>query len=133
MGDGLGKVIVLFEGITLGAEVAGDEVHNAFGALGILRHTVQHGIGPGVGVVVAGKDELDACIFNGVRQLLSGLGVHFAVGAEDGLMHHQHLPLAGGLCGIRLQSLQGGEHVRSVVHHRHVHAAVFHGIPAVGL
>ena len=79
--------------IALAAEVAADIVHNALSAVFRLRLTAEHGIGAGIGMVIAAEYEVKTRLFDTgeeLRRCGNGLG------AVDRLMRHKNLPDAVG-------------------------------------
>ena len=89
--------------------------------------------GSGIAVIVAGKEEVNSRRFNGLRQdLLVFLAAAGGIGVVNGHMGGQDLPRAVTPRGILHQptlELLQLVLVHGVVQNRHIHVAVFHGIP----
>ena len=107
---------------------AADVIHGAVG----IDLAAGHGLGTGIGVVVAGEDKADAGLVDGGRQnLMDDVAAALNVGIVRGLVHDQDLPGRGAGLGVADQPFGGLLELGAIlgeVDGSHVHVAIGHGV-----
>ena len=108
---------------------AADEVHYAV----FIHDAIRHGLGAGIGVIVSGEHEVNACRLNRLRQIVMHEGVEcLGIRSVCRHMHSKYLPAAGGGLSVLHQLFKGFLILAGagVVNDSHINIAVFHGIEA---
>ena len=108
---------------------AADEVHYAV----FIHDAIRHGLGAGIGVIMSGEHEVNACRLNRLRQIVMHEGVEcLGIRSVCRYMHSKYLPAAGGCLSVLHQLFKGFLILAGtgVVNDSHINIAVFHGIEA---